>query len=124
MRSDEFDELALTPEQIAELAPLQKVPRSPKPRPTSRAKFVKLPYEETMRAAGQLRNTQMTVLVELAHLRFKLHRDTVPLANTALRLVGVSRPAKQRALRQLQKVGLVKVSWRGRKSPLVTLLWG
>jgi hypothetical protein len=116
-----LDEITLTPEQVAELAPLQKVSQT-KPR-LARAKFVQLPYEETLQAAGELQNAQLAVLVELAHLRFKTHENPVPLANTALRAAGLSRLSKLRALRQLEKVGLVKVSQRGQKSPLVTILW-
>ena len=74
-----LDEITLTPEQVAELAPLQKVSQ-PKPR-LARAKFVQLPYEETLQAAGELQNAQLAVLVELAHLRFKTHENPVPLAN-------------------------------------------
>jgi hypothetical protein len=116
-----LDEIALTPEQVAELAPLQKVSQ-PKPR-LARAKFVQLPYEPTLQAAGELQNAQLAVLVELAHLRFKTHQNPVPLSNKALRAAGLSRLSKLRALRQLEKVGLVKVSQRGQKSPLVTILW-
>jgi hypothetical protein len=114
--------LALTPEQVAELAPLQKVSQ-PRQARSARAKFVKLPYEQILLAAGELQNAQLVVLVELAHLKFKMHQNPVPLSNTALRSAGMSRMAKLRALRQLQKAGLVRVSWRGQKCPLVTILW-
>ena len=113
--------LALPPEQIAELAPLQKISQ---PRLTrARTKFVQLPYEQVLQAAGQLQNAHLAVLVELAHQMFKTHQNPVPLTNMALRSVGVSRMAKLRALRQLEAVGLVAVAWRGRKRPLVTVLW-
>ena len=115
-----LDEISLTPEQVAELAPLQKKVSRPRP---ARAKFVQLPYELTLQAAGKLQNAQLAVLVELAHLRFKTHENPVPLTNTALRAAGIRRDVKLRALRQLREVGLVEVSWRGKKSPLVTILW-
>jgi hypothetical protein len=118
----DLGELALTPEQVAELAPLQKVSQ-PRQARSARAKFVKLPYEQTLLAAGELQNAQLAVLVELSHLMFKMHQNPVPLSNTALRSAGMSRMAKLRALRQLEAVGLVKVTRRGQKSPLVTALW-
>ena len=88
----DLNEITLTPEQVAELAPLQRVSQ-PKPR-LARAKFVQLPYEETLQAAGELQNSQLAVLVELAHSRFKMHQNPVPLSNKALRAAGLSRVAK------------------------------
>jgi|SRR5208337_274867 len=118
----DLSELALTREQVAELAPLQKKVSQTQPR-LARAKFVQLPYELTIRAAGELRNAQLAVLVELTHLRFKMHQNPVPLSNNALQAVGIRRDVKLRALQQLQKAGLVRVSWRRQKCPLVTILW-
>jgi hypothetical protein len=116
-----LDEIALTPEQVAQLAPLQKTSH-PKLR-LARAKFVQLPYEETLQAAGELQNAQLAVLVELAHLRFKTHENPVPLSNNVLRTAGITHWAKNRALRKLEDAGLVRVSWRKQKCPLVTILW-
>jgi hypothetical protein len=113
-------ELTLTPEQAAELMPLQKHSQ-PRERRRSRTKFIMLPYEHTLAAAGRLQNAQLAVLVEIANQVFKTRQNPTPLPNAALRAAGLSRKAKLRALRQLEKVGLVKVSWRGRKSPLVSI---
>jgi hypothetical protein len=120
---DPFDleHLALTPKDVADLAPLQKKP--PPAKLTSRTKFVKLPYEQTLALAGRLRDAPMAVLVELAYQAFKTHKNPVPLANAALRSVGIRRDAKLRALRQLEADELIAVEWRGRKSPLITILW-
>lgn len=86
--------------------------------------FVKLPYGSAMAIAGQTRNALLAVLVELAHRRFKLHQNTVPLGNAALRAAGISHDAKLRALRQLEADGMVAVDWRGgKRTPHVTLLW-
>jgi hypothetical protein len=49
-------------------------------------------------------------------------RPTIPLPNQTLASLGVTRWAKQRALRNLERAGLVRVEYCGRKSPLVTLL--
>jgi hypothetical protein len=118
---------ALTPEDIAELAPRQK--KSSPSKPASRSarrsqtKFIMLPYEQTLAAAGRLGNAPLAVLVELAHQVFKTHQNTVPLTNAALRSVGISRHAKLHALCQLEEVGVIAVSWREKRSPLVTVLW-
>ena len=131
MSHDPFDvnKLALTPEQIAEFTPLQK-----KARPARRAqsaqwrgreRFVQLPYERTLAAAGLVKSAPLAVLVELAYRVFKTRQNPVTLSNKTLRSVGISRDAKTRALRQLEAAGLVAVSWRGSgRSPLITILWG
>lgn len=130
MNKDPFDlaKFKLTPEQIAKLAPFQKRPKS-KPRlPRSRrqagTRFVQLPYERALAAAGQLGHAPMAVLIEIAHLAFKAHGKPAPLANRALRAVGIDHEAKTRALRRLEAAGLLTVVWRGNgRSPLVSLRW-
>jgi DNA-binding transcriptional ArsR family regulator len=127
---DPFDlnKLALTQEEIAELAPLQK---KAKARPARRVRsarlhgrFVQLPYERTLAAAGLVKSAPLAVLVELAYRMFKTRQNPVKLSNKTLRVVGISHDAKTRALRQLEAAGLVAVSWEGRgKSPLVMILW-
>ena len=124
--ADTFDlgALALTPETLAELAEARKQAQPKRVRPARPEAFVKLPYERTLAAAGRLGNAPLAVLVELAYQAFKRHRSVVPLANAALRSVGVSHDAKVRALRRLEADGMIAVDWRGgRKTPVVTLLW-
>ena len=81
------------------------------------------PYEQFLAAAGRTRNIQLAVLIELAHLRFKTHKNTVELGNKALATVGIKRWAKLDALTMLEDAGLIHVEQRDGKSPLVTLLW-
>ena len=127
MSDDPFDldRLTLTPGQIANLAPLQKQPSLTKLRKRNgNASFVMLPYEQTLAAAGRLENPILAVLVELTYRRFKTHKNPVPLTNEALAAVGVSRWAKNRALKRLEAAGLVKVTWRRRRTnPLVKILY-
>ena len=126
---DPFDmgKLALTPDQITELAPFQKNSEAKSKRRQSRPKceFVMLPYEQTLVVAGQTKSALLAVLLELAHQMFKTRRNSIRLTNTAFRSVGISHHAKLRALRQLAALGLVEVAWQGsRRSPMVTILWG
>jgi hypothetical protein len=130
MSHDPFDltKLKLTPEQIAKLAPFQKKakakPQLPRSRRQTGTRFIQLPYERTLAAAGQLGHAPMAVLVEVAYLAFKAHSKPVPLANKVLRSAGIDRWAKTRALRQLEKAGAVTVIWRSNgRSPLVSLRW-
>lgn len=125
--SDDLKKFVLTPELLAELGPLQKKPK-PQPARPARAprtgRFIQLPYERTLAAAGQIKAAPLAVLIELTWRRFKSHQNPVTLANKALRAVGISHEAKNRALRQLEAAGLITITWRGRgRSPLVTLLW-
>jgi hypothetical protein len=115
------DEFRLTPEQIAKLTPQQK--KQVKRRSRSSVEFVRLPYEQTLAAAGQAKNALLAVLVELDHQRFVTHENPVSLASKALEAVGITRWTKCNALFELEVLGLVSVTWRGGKSPLVRLLW-
>lgn len=124
--ADPFDlkRLTLTREDIRELEPLQKKQSKPSSQIRTHIEFVKLPYTQTLAAAGHLGDACLAVFVELAHLAFKKHRSEVLLANSALRAAGISHWAKLRALRQLEVAGMIEVSWRGKgRSPLVKLLW-
>jgi hypothetical protein len=123
---DPFDlsKMALDADLIAELTPFQKTTAAkPKRRSRAKTKFVTLPYEQTLAAAGQAKCAPLAVLVELAHQVFKNHRTKVTLSNSVLRSVGVSQWAKNRALRQLEAAGMVAVDWEGGKAPRVTILW-
>jgi hypothetical protein len=84
---------------------------------------VQLPYrrlgETPLGSGGAL----LSVVVELAHRRFKTGHRVVALASAELEKGGVSRWAKRRALRQLERAGLVSVSQKGKQSPQVTILW-
>ena len=120
----DLDKVALSPKQIVDFAPLQKKSNSARSRKRSgKAKFVMLPYEQILAAAGKLENATLAVLVELAHRRFKRHQNKVLLANEALAAVGVSRWAKDRALKRLETVKLVKVYRRKGRSPQVKILF-
>jgi hypothetical protein len=123
--NDPFDlsKMALNAETIAELMPFQKAAAAKPPKRRSRVEFVMLPYDQTIAAAGAMKNAALAVMVELANQMFKKHTAKVALGNSALRSVGISHKAKLRALHQLEAAGMVVVDWRRRKSPRVTILW-
>ena len=124
MATDMFNKARLSSEQIAELASLQKKPSKQTKRPRiSDIEFVMFPYEQFLTAAGRARNIQLAVLIELAHLRFKTHKNTVELDNKVLTTVGINRWAKYDALVGLEDAGLISVERRYKMSPLITLLW-
>ena len=119
----DLDQLALTNEQIGNLAPLQKKSSSTKPKQQKgKSKFVILPYEHTLKAAGRGGEATLAVLIELHYRRFKRHQNPVSLPNGVLQSVGISRWQKLRALDRLETMGLVKVISRCGRSPLVKIL--
>ena len=122
--SDPFDPktLAVNPE-LSALAAQPKAQRSQR-RARSNTTFARIPYECGMRLAGQTRTALLAVLLELDHLVFvNRGRNPIELTNAALRSVGISHQSKIRALRHLESAEMVTVCWRGRRSPLVTVLW-
>jgi hypothetical protein len=120
MSSDDLADLRPSPEDLARH---ERKARNPRKAPIA---FVKLPYAATLKAAGLINDAPLAVLVEVAYRSFRDHSNEVRLGNQALSAVGISRFAKRRALQQLKKAGLVKVTWPkgGKRSPLVTLLEG
>ena len=60
--------------------------------------------------------------IELQFLWFKAFRKPFPLTNIAMAKIGIDRWVKTRALVKLEDLGLIKVTRRRRKSPLITVL--
>jgi hypothetical protein len=58
----------------------------------------------------------------LWHLKGLRKADTFIVSNLMLRDWGIQPDAKQRALRALEKAGLIRVERRGKRSPRVTLV--
>ena len=72
----------------------------------------------------QARNLGVTALLvglALWHLKGLRKTDTFIVSNLMLREWGVEPDAKRRALRALEKAGLIRVERRGKRSPQVTL---
>jgi hypothetical protein len=74
----------------------------------------------------RLRSCQAGSMYRLAlHLLYEHWRNggrSIRLANVALAAEGVGRTVKLDGLRELERLGLVKVEWRSKKSPIVTCL--
>jgi hypothetical protein len=120
----DIEKLLLSPEMVVSMNEAWRRLQAEHRQASKAGHFVKLPYEQTLVAAGKLGSSELAVLVELAYQAFRTHKTEVPLPNKALRSVGVSPDAKVRTLRRLEATGMVKVDWRGgSKTPLVTLLW-
>jgi hypothetical protein len=64
------------------------------------------------------------VLLFLLFESWRTESKTIKLPNQFAETLGISHDSKVRGLRELERLGVVKVDWRGKKSPLVTVLDG
>jgi hypothetical protein len=109
-------------------APATDAPEMPgevsdKPKRARKGLFVKVPLEWVDRLTSARASGNTCILaIHLLHEKFKNRRSDVKLANGALALDGISRNRKWVVLGILEKLGLVTVERRPKKSPIVTLL--
>ena len=85
-----------------------------------REHFAMLPmtwYERLKGADGQTYRVAWFLL----YLHWKNNGGPIKLANGMLAMDGVPPQSKRRALRDLERRGLITVEWRPRKSPIVRL---
>jgi len=98
-----------------ELVRLAKVPTKIQKR---RRHFVQVPMlwvEKLNGASGQTHQ----VALHLLFLHWKDGGDPIKLGNGMLMAAGVPSQSKRRALRELERRGLITVEWRRKKSPLI-----
>jgi hypothetical protein len=86
-------------------------------------RFVKVPLWWAEQASQATRTPKAMVWIWLLHLSWAAHSNTFRLPNERLRVRGVSRGVKTRALQELEKAGLVRVTREKGKSPTVILLY-
>ena len=118
MDQDRYADLkqhALTAEMPEKLA---VVPRKIQKR---REHFVKVPWTWVERLNGAAGQTYR-VAWYLLYLHWKGRGEPTKLANGMLRIDGVSRQAKWKALNDLEHRGLIAVERRQRRSPLIRVL--
>jgi hypothetical protein len=84
--------------------------------------FVQVPVRWAGLMTRAAKSPKAFVGLWLLHLAWKAKSHTVMLPNAKLEAYGVSRLAKYRALRDFEQAGLIRVDWRKRKTPRVTLL--
>jgi hypothetical protein len=84
--------------------------------------FVRLPLWFAVEAAKATKTPAALVWVELVYQSWKAKSLTFPLSNGRLKKAGVSREIKRRALRDLERAGLIMVERRHGRAPRVTLV--
>jgi hypothetical protein len=85
-----------------------------------RDQFIMVPWSWAEKLVGAT-GTTYHVAHFLLHLAWKADGVAVKLPNGMLRRDGVSRHTKWRALRELERRGLITIECRPRRSPLVRL---
>ena len=90
-----------------------------------RDKFIAGPIDVSwVVQASRLGVKALLVGLALWHLKKLRPADTFIVSNLMLQEWGVQPDAKTRALRKLEKAGLIRIAGRGKRSPLVTLIVG
>jgi hypothetical protein len=88
-----------------------------------RGKFIAGPIDvQWVVRASRLGVTPLLVGLALWHLKKLRQADTFTVSNLMLQEWGVQPDAKSRALRALERAGLIRVERRGKRSPLVALI--
>ena len=84
--------------------------------------FVKVPLWWITAATKATNNRKALVCIELLYASWKAKSLTFPLPNARLQKRGITRETKRRALRDLERGGLIIVERPSRKTPIVTLI--
>jgi len=84
--------------------------------------FVAVPMLWVERLAAARSAATLKLAMRLLWMHFRDRARPVRLANAVLAATGVSRGQKWRALTELERLGLVRVERRRRRSPIVTLI--
>jgi hypothetical protein len=84
--------------------------------------FVKVPLWWIAQATKATNTGRALVCIELLYAAWKAKRSTFPLPNGRLARLGIKRETKRRALRDLERAGLIAVERPPRKTPIITLV--
>lgn len=106
----------LTPEKLAQLA---VVPRQIKRR---RQQFVMVPWVWAEKLATVRYIATYRVALHILYRHWRGRGEPFTLSNGAMLMEGVSRWQKWRALGELEKLGLITIERRQRKTPRITVL--
>jgi hypothetical protein len=113
------DSFKLPPEIAAELAKAKATQNGTGPKRTE--PFLQIPHRAILAGSRVLGGRRLLVWLYIHHRVWSDKNNTVRIGNVTLGSWGVRRMTKYRALRDLEKAGLISVEWRDRKSPLVTV---
>jgi hypothetical protein len=86
-----------------------------------REKFVQVPWLLIDALAPHTTDKAWLVLFHILYEVWQKNGEPIKLPNGMLKRYGVSRHAKQLALAKLERLGIICVQRRGRKSPIITI---
>ena len=120
---DTFDakSLSLKPEQL-EPSRLAETDTAATKRERRRREFAQITREQVDRLTKATNIATSKVFHFLLLIDWRSPGTPILLANGGLEQVGITRQAKYRALSELERLGLVELRNRGRKSPEVVVL--
>ena len=123
----ELSKLCPTPADLEAHAAAQQALKKAKPngagtKSVGPGPFVRYPVEVICRLGEAKHIGSPKLYPLLLHLDWKSDHRPFPLPNEALEKLGIGRKQKGLALRELGRMGLIRVEHRDRKSPLVTVL--
>jgi hypothetical protein len=115
IEDDPFDleNLRLPPEQI-------RVTRTPRKIAKRRRHFIRVPFSWVEHLAGASGQT-WHLAMHLLYLHWKGKGAPIKLANGMLKIDGISRQSKWRALADLERRGLISIKRQPKKSPLIAI---
>jgi hypothetical protein len=87
-----------------------------------RVHFIQVPWTWVEKLSRTRSANTYKVALHLLYLHWKAKGDPIKLANGTLAIDGVTRFSKSRALGELERLGLIEVRRRSRKSPTVTMV--
>ena len=119
MTEDDFDveKLRLRPEDVKAYAGKAAPARR---RPGREFTIIPRSWSDQLKAARYI--STFKIAHHLLYQNWKTGGRPIALTNVALAGAGVSRRSKWHALNELERLKLIKVERRPRKSPLITLL--
>jgi len=87
-----------------------------------RDRFIIVPGTWADRLAAARHASTLKLALHLLHQHWKNGGQPVPLSNVSLTSAGIGRRSKWRALGELERLKLIEIERRRRKSPLITPL--
>jgi hypothetical protein len=121
---DPFDptNLGLSQELVARQAPLTDPARAGAAPKRQRREFVIVPMAWKDRLAGAVHASTFKLALHLLYQHWKNDGAAIKLSNVALAKDGISRWAKWRSLGELERLGLIAVERKNRRSPVVRIV--
>jgi hypothetical protein len=108
---------------MAEQRSMRSLPRAPR-LATPRKSFALVPHDFAVELAKRkIGDAGWLLWFEIDRLVFSSRRNPVKFTNQRWKTLGLSRWTKARALRRLQKLGIITFAIRGQEAPEVTCLW-